>query len=214
MRLGIVTGMVAEARLLKGVECALVSGGGDVESTRRKVDSLIIGGATHLVSFGIAGALDPSLKPGDLLLATQVVLPDGTAIETSSTWREKAAEKIATAQSVPVAGASTAAATRPEKAALYRASGAAAVDMESHHVAVAAARHKLPFIVIRAVADTAEDELPPAALVGLNKEGRPAIGAVLLSLLGNPLQLPALLQLAGRSNIALKALLRGRAGLL
>lgn len=214
MRLGIVTGMVSEARLLKGVECAVVSGGGDVEATRRKVDSLVAGGATHLVSFGIAGALDPSLKPGDLVLATHVVMPDGAAIETDTAWRERAAAKMESVRPAAIAGASVAVATSEAKADLFRRSEAVAIDMESHHVAAAAQRHKLPFIVIRAIADTAEDELPPAALVGLNKEGRPAIGAVLLSLLKNPFQLPALLRLAGRSNIALKALLGGRAGLL
>lgn len=214
MRLGIVTGMVSEARLLKGVECAVISGGGDVEATRRKIDSLIAGGATHLVSFGIAGALDPSLQPGDLLLATQVVMPDGAVVETDATWREQIAAKIDSARLASIAGASAAVATAVAKASLFRSSGAAAIDMESHHVATAAQHHKLPFIVIRAIADTAVDELPPAALVGLNKEGRPAIGAVLLSLIRNPFQLPALLRLAGRSNIALKALLRCRAGLL
>lgn len=214
MRLGIVTGMVSEARLLKGVECAVISGGGDAEATRRKIDSLVAGGATHLVSFGIAGALDPSLQPGDLLLATQVVMPDGAVVETDTTWREQITAKIDSARLASIAGASSAVATAAAKASLFRSSGAAAIDMESHHVATAAQHHKLPFIVIRAIADTAVDELPPAALVGLNKEGRPAIGAVLLSLIRNPFQLPALLRLAGRSNIALKALLCGRAGLL
>lgn len=214
MRLGIVTGMVSEARLLKGVECAVISGGGDPEATRRKVDSLVAGGATHLVSFGIAGALAPSLKPGDLLVAAHVMLPDGVVVPTDQAWREDVLRKVEGAKFALVAGASAAVSTAEAKANLFRSSGAFAIDMESHHVATAALRHKLPFIVIRAIADTAEDELPPAALVGLNKEGRPAIGAVLLSLLKNPFQLPALLRLAGRSNIALKALLRGRAGLL
>lgn len=214
MRLGIVTGMVSEARLLKGVECAVISGGGDPETTKRKIDSLISGGATHLVSFGIAGALDPALKPGALLVATDVVLPGGVVVPTDTAWRENAMRKLEDAQSAMIAGASSAVATAAEKADLRRASRAVAIDMESHHVAAAARRHNLPFIVIRAIADTADDELPPAAIVGLNKEGRPAIGAVLLSLLKSPFQLPALLRLARRSNIALKALLRGRAGLL
>ncbi len=59
--------------------------------------------------------------------------------------------------------------------------------MESHHVAEAANAHGLPFLVIRAVADTAVDTLPEAALVGLNEEGRPAIGAVLLFTLAKAL---------------------------
>lgn len=214
MRLGIVTGMVSEARLLKGVECAVISGGGDAEATRRKVDSLVAGGATHLVSFGIAGALAPSLKPGDLLVASNVMMSDGSVVPTDQAWRDEALRKIEGAKPASIAGASTAVATAEAKANLFRGSGAFAIDMESHHVAAAAQRHKLPFIVIRAIADTAEDELPPAALVGLNKEGRPAIGAVLLSLLRKPWQLPALIRVALRSRAALAALLGGRAALL
>ena len=74
--------------------------------------------------------------------------------------------------------------------------------------------HNLPFIVFRAIADTAQDDLPEAALVGLNEEGRPAIGAVLRSLLKRPWQLPALIRVALRSRAALAALLGGRAALL
>lgn len=214
MRLGVVTGMVSEARLLRGLECAVISGGGDAETTRRKIDSLIAGGATHLVSFGIAGALTPALQPGDLLVATEIVLPDGTVVPTDSVWCENALRKIGNAQAARIAGASHAVATAAAKADMHRSSRAIAIDMESHHVAAAARHHHLPFIAIRAIADTADDVLPPAALVGLNKEGRPAIGAVLLSLFGNPFQLPALLRVARRSGIALTALLSGRAGLL
>ena len=111
-------------------------------------------------------------------------------------------------------GSSGAATTALAKAALYSATGALIVDMESHHVADLARAHNLPFIVIRAVADTALDDLPEAALVGLNEEGRPAIGAVLLSLLKKPWQLPALIRVALRSRAALAALLGGRAALL
>ena len=214
MRVGVVTGMVSEARLLRGAECEVISGGGDPETTRQKIESLIAGGATHLVSFGIAGALTPSLRPGDLLVATEIVLPDGTVVPTDAVWRESAMLRIGDAQAARIAGASQAVATAAAKADLNRTSRAIAIDMESHHVAAAARHHHLPFLVIRAIADTADDVLPPAALVGLNKEGRPAIGAVLLSLLKNPFQLPALLRVARRSGIALKALLRGRAGLL
>lgn len=214
MKIGVVTGMQAEARLLRGMNCLVVAGGGNAESTTRKIEQLIADGATHLASFGIAGALDPSLGPGDLILADAVVLPDGMTVPTDGAWLARARVKLPAAGIRSVAGRSTAIARREDKSAAFLHSNAAAIDMESHHVAAAAQRHGLPFLVLRAVADTASDELPEAALVGLDKEGRPAIGAVLLSLLGNPAQLPALIRAALCSRRAMKALFRCRASLL
>lgn len=214
MKLGVVTGMLAEAKLLDGMGYDVVAGGGDPVSTAAKIEQLVQGGATHLASFGIAGALDPNLRPGDLIVADAVRTPDGTIVSCDPEWVQHACSRIPTARNALIAGNSVAIATPGAKAALHQSSKAAAIDMESHHVALAARKYGLPFLVLRAIADTAADDLPKAAVVGLNKEGRPAIGAVLLSLLKNPGQLPALIRVALRSRVALKALLRGRAGLL
>lgn len=213
MAIGIVVGMLSEARLLDGLGFTIVAGGGHAEVTRRKAEALAAGGATALISFGIAGALDPVLKPGDLIIAESVITPDGRRLECDSAWRQKAMQKVM-AQGGAIAGRSVAVATRLDKRVLFSETAAVAVDMESHHVAEVASRLGLPFLVIRAVADTAHDTLPEAALRGLNEEGRPAIAAVLLSLLSKPWQLPGLIRVALRSRTAMNALLRSRSGLL
>jgi len=213
MTIGIVTGMQSEARLLDGQGFAIVAGGGHADPTRRKTEALVAGGATGLISFGIAGALDPDMEPGDLIIADDVVLADGRRLACDSAWRQRVMARVS-AQGGTIAGRSVAAATRAEKGALFDETGAVAVDMESHHVAEVALRYGLPFLVIRAIADTADDTLPEAALKGLNEEGRPAIGAVLLSLLIKPWQLPGLIRVALRSRTAMNALLRGRTALL
>ena len=210
---GFVTGMEAEARLVDGLGRGVVCGGGHANATRRKAEALVAQGAQGLVSFGIAGALDAGLKPGDLIIADGVQLQDGRVISCDAGWRDRVAAKVEAGTGL-VAGRSIAAANRAEKATLRQESGALAVDMESHHVAEVAEAHGLPFIVIRAIADTASDDVPEAALIGLNEEGRPEIGAVLLSLLKKPWQLPGLIRVALRSRTAMNALLRSRAGLL
>jgi adenosylhomocysteine nucleosidase len=75
-------------------------------------------------------------------------------------------------------------------------------------VARTAAALGIPFIVLRAIADPAVRELPPAALVPLSGDGTPAIGQVLASVLARPRQLPTLLTVAREARQALQALVK------
>lgn len=108
-----------------------------------------------------------------------------------------------------IVGAATIIGSAAEKAALYAQTGAIAVDMESHIAARVAARHGLPFAILRTISDTADHALPPAALVGMNPDGSVALGAILKSLAKNPAQLPALLRTGRDAGAAFRAL--GRA---
>jgi adenosylhomocysteine nucleosidase len=96
------------------------------------------------------------------------------------------------------------------KRALHDATGAAAVDTESHIAAAIAAAHGLPFAAFRVVADSVRRGLPPAAAVALAHDGRISGGAVLGSLARTPAQLPLLLRTAIDARTAFRALSRGR----
>ena len=104
-------------------------------------------------------------------------------------------------------------ATALTKRALYQASGAVAVDLESWGVAQAAAERGLPCAVIRAVADPAQRALPPAAAEGLDDQGKVRLGAVLLSLAKDPTQLAGLIRVGLDTNAALKALAKAASAL-
>jgi adenosylhomocysteine nucleosidase len=80
------------------------------------------------------------------------------------------------------------------------------VDLESGAVARVALAHGLPFAVLRAVADPAERNLPPAALLALDGAGRIGILRVLGSVFGNPGQILGLLALARDAAAARRAL--------
>jgi adenosylhomocysteine nucleosidase len=84
--LGVVTGLKSEAKLLKSLGVACVSTGGQAREARRKIDRLIAEGATGLVSFGIAGALSPELKTGDLIVADAVANDIGEVWQTHQPW--------------------------------------------------------------------------------------------------------------------------------
>jgi adenosylhomocysteine nucleosidase len=110
-----------------------------------------------------------------------------------------------------IVGAASPIASASAKAALHAASGAAAVDMESAIVAQAAARHRLPFAVLRAVADPAARALPQAALVAMREDGGVNVAAVLGALARAPQQWPAFARLALDSRKAFSALADARA---
>ena len=216
-RIGIVTGLVAEARLARRKVVATDDDGPLVACSgpgrgRQGAEDLLARGADALISFGLAGGLDPWLKPGDLVCPDQVLTHTG-AHSTHSLWRERIltearmaglsmAEGTLLGSDAPVADAA-------EKHRLAHESGAVAVDMESHDVATVAASRGMPFIALRAVADTAERSLPAAALAGVDADGRTRAAAVLLALCLSPGQIPAMIGLARESRAGMAAL--GRA---
>jgi len=222
-RIGIVVGLVAEARCLEPVirplpeeERPLIfcSGGGGALS-RDGVHHMVGQGIGGLLSFGVGGGLEPALKPGALILADAVIDPAGRRYRTETYWRERVARAAATTcpmRLADIAGSDAPLTSVAAKRALRQRSGAVIVDMESQVAAAAAEAAGLPFLAIRAVADPADRRLPEAALAGLTPDGRPRPLAVIARLLLRPWDIPAMSQLAGDMAAALRSL-RGVAAL-
>src|SRR3954465_3520895 len=159
MPLGIVTGMVSEARIF-GADVLTVSAGGDAAATRDGIASLIARGADRLVSFGIAGALDPTLKPGDLIIGSAVRTRDGERQPVDQKWLAHLTTHLAAAGIADVVGSTTLAGTAEQKTMPRRDTRPTWVDQESPWVGDAAHASHIPFIVLRAIADRAGDDLP------------------------------------------------------
>lgn len=198
----VASGMRAEAALLPSGVRAVVSGG-DPARLRRLLEESA-DGATAVLSFGIAGGLDTALECGALVVATRVRAPGG-AWPADTVW-SSALVRASGARLGVVAGANAIVAGPHAKRSLRLMTGALVVDLESAVAAAFAASRGLPFAVLRAVADTAEEALPRAAAVGLTRTGRPAPGRVAMALLRRPSEFPALVQVAKRSRTALEAL--------
>jgi hypothetical protein len=188
------TGLAAEAKIARRAGLSAVVGGGDHRRTVAVVEEAAPR-AEILVSFGIAGALAPSLKAGDIVLSTEVVDDDRNWLS-SERLRPQLSELALEigAFEGPVLGARTALATEAHKRRAWQQTGAIAVDLESVVVARAAAALGIPFVVLRAIADPA------------GRDGRPAIGQVLASVMRRPRQLPTLLGVAREARQALQAL--------
>ncbi len=204
---GFVVGLAAEGRIVADLG-RLGVGGGTPEGAAAVAATLVAGGVTHLISFGLAGGLDPALRAGDLVVPAEVI-DEGrchAADPELLRWLGGAtAARLVAGRAVvaDVAG----------KAALLRASGAAAVDLESGAVARVARAHGVPFAVLRVICDPAARALPPAALAALDSQGAIAILRVLAAVLGSPAQIPALIRLAGDARAARAALRAAAAGL-
>jgi adenosylhomocysteine nucleosidase len=217
---GVVAALEAEARTLGPVvrrrdglsslgDGALLAvsgmGGERAEiAARRLVDA----GAAALMSFGLAGGLDPTLSVGTVVLPTAVISLGGARFATSADWREHLSNAIARRR--PVAAGTLLTSAQPigavaDKAAAFRDSGAVAVDMESYGIAQVAAAHSLPFVAVRVIVDTAADVLP-RAVVAASRDGRVNIRHLFGGLAAAPLDLAALIRLAHRYRAATRSL--------
>ena len=190
-RLGIVVGLVAEARIAFPLG-AVEIGGGLPEGARAAAERLIRAGATGLLSFGLAGGLHPELSAGATVIPARI-LHHGQAYAADPAllaWLggPNAGSLIATDRPVATAAA---------KRALHRDSGASAVDLESGELAAVAAAHGVACAALRVICDPAGRDLPATALAALDRRGAIGLLRVAASVLRHPLQLPALLRLAG-----------------
>jgi adenosylhomocysteine nucleosidase len=201
------TGLQRERRIVGGPDIEAIAGGGDPARLEALLERLA-GRASGIISIGIAGGLAPGLQVGQWIVA-DAVLVDGEPMPTDMAWTGRLVVRLPEAARGVLLGANTMAAEATQKASLHRATGAVAVDMESHVVARVARRRHLPFAVARVVSDAAHHTLPPAARVGMKSDGRIDLPAVLRSLLAEPGQLPALIRTGLEAERGFRALLRG-----
>jgi adenosylhomocysteine nucleosidase len=135
------------------VAAVAVGLGGDARAAIRAEHPAVV------VSCGFAGALSPSLRAGDLVVATAVRAPDGERLQAPELAAMRAFPQAARGE---IACADRVLATPEEKRALG-AGGALAVDLESAQVARAAAEAGVPWLAVRAIVDDASTALPAFA---------------------------------------------------
>ena len=117
--------------------------------------------------------------------------------------------RIPTARSGPIYADGRLIGESLEKQSLFRQNGALVADMESHLVAMAAARIGIPFAVLRCISDESGADLPKAIAVAMRPDGGLALGAILKSIARNPAQVPELLHSTVRFGRAFKFLEAG-----
>jgi adenosylhomocysteine nucleosidase len=206
----IVCGLKREAAILAGPGRTTLCG--DAPTLRARLAEAASLKPSLVVSWGVCGALDPRLHPGDLILGAEVISGEGAAVGTDEAVTASLAQRLGSAGarvSVERLAASDAPVlTAAAKADLRRATEAAAVDMESLIAGQFALEQHVPFAILRAVADPAERALPPLASKAVAADGGIDVQAVVGALIRSPTQFAGLRALAADSGAAFRALKR------
>jgi len=155
-----------------------------VQALEKKVE------VNAIINTGFCGGLDPSLRVGDIVVWGKPPALLNLHFTTG---------EIVTTDRVAV--------TAAEKGALRAKTGAVAVDMEASAVSQKAREWGVPFYCIRAVSDTAFDDMPLDFNRYRDAEGRFSRPRIALAALARPLRtIPALLRLDRNCRIAAEAL--------
>jgi len=160
-----------------------------------------------VVSAGLCGALDPTLRLGAVVVPDAVQGPDGAIDRVSEPDHRAAVARAPWVETGVLVTTREVLATREAKAEALARTGARVVDLESAFVVRAAAAHGLPALVARGVSDGADEGLPPALIRLVTPEGRLRLGRA-VALIARPATLPRALALRRASIRALRGVAR------
>ena len=205
----IVTGLVQEARIAAGPGMTVICSSSDPQQLRSLLSTLDPSSFRGVISFGVAGGLDPTLKSGDIVVATEVLSGDARWLAGLPLNEDQIANVALKRRRVVrggLAGVEQVIAAKAHKAALWSKTGAAAVDMESHIAAAYAAEAGLPFAALRVISDPATRALPAIAMSAVKPNGDIDLRKVLRGVARNPLSVRALVSTGIDFNRALRSL--------
>jgi hopanoid-associated phosphorylase len=195
---------------------AVICSSSDPNQLRALLTTLDPTSIRGVISFGVAGGLDPSLKSGDIVVATEVMAGDTRWLAGLSLTEAQIASIALGRRRVVrglLAGVEEVVAASACKAALHSETGAAAVDMESHIAAAYAADAGIPFAALRVISDPAHRALPVVARKAIKPNGDLDLVRIMGSVVRNPRSLRALVSTGIDFNRALRSL-RGCRGFL
>jgi adenosylhomocysteine nucleosidase len=201
---------IANGELIRLPDGAMltVSGIGPSRATMAS-RTLLEKGATALLSWGSAGGLKPNLSPGSLILPKTVIASNRSLYHVDATWHDSLCNRLkehVDFHTDPLAESTTIVCSPREKAILFRETGAIGVDMESAAVAAVAQEAQVPFMVVRAVADSADTTIPDMTLNAVDEFGRLSLLKLIQGLAEHPTELFALIRIGRNYRAAQRTL--------
>ena len=214
-QVGVITGLAVEAEILEAIPAGsrpiVAITGASATRAKSAARKLLAEGCGAILSFGVAGGLDPAHGPGTIVIADAVVGGDGRRHPTDASWRERVCRALEGSGPLAVGaifGSDKPLLTADAKKECAARTKAIAVDMESFGAASAAVARGTSFLAIRAIADGASRTIPPWVMDAIQPDGGLAPGAILRALLPKPWMVWGLLGLARDQGRALGALRR------
>jgi adenosylhomocysteine nucleosidase len=148
-------GILAERRV-----AVIETGVGRQAATAATEDVIALHRPAWLISTGFAGGLRPGLRHGHIVMADEVIGPDGRRLELGLHVDREALRASPALHAGPLVTVDRLLRTAAEKSELADRSPALACDMETMAVAEVCQREKTRCLAIRIISDTLEEELP------------------------------------------------------
>ncbi|HXN34049.1 MAG TPA: hypothetical protein VN894_19415 [Polyangiaceae bacterium] len=194
--------LLVESGRLGGRWVALSATGDGAGNARVGIAELLAASRpSALVVIGVAGGLSSGLPTAALVVARRVTDEAGRSFAADA-GQVAAAARATGGRTAVVVSAARIADSASEKRRLSHQAGAgedaAVVDLESATYVAAAAASGIPWLVLRAVSDTADEALPDLLNRSRDAGGAVLRGQVVLRLLRQPRALPFLLALRWR----------------
>lgn len=205
----IVTGLKQEARIAAGPGLTVICSSSNPVQLREMMISFDPASIRGIVSFGVAGGLNPSLCSGDIVVASGIVAGRHSWATAAALTENLVAlpngrkRKIVSGVLVGVEEVVTG---QLAKAALRATTGADAVDMESHIAARYAEQYGLPFAAVRVISDPAHRALPELTMNAIKPNGNVDMWKVMRGIARNPKTIPHLISTGRDFSRALRSL--------
>jgi len=190
-----ISALESEARTLKRARVPVVVCGVGCARAAAATERLLRHQPRAVVSWGIAGGLDPALPAGALFRPAAVVDEQGRSWRTATP--DARGTLLTTADPITCPDA---------KRATWRSSDAQAVDMEGAAIARVCSDHGVPLLIVRAISDPASRRLPAWAGELVDSRGRARGHAALVQAFRHPADVAALWRCALDFRRALRTL--------
>ena len=170
--------------LYNGIRVAVVEAGtGPARARRATLALLDAHRPAWIISTGFAGALQPELKIGNIVVSNEIVGLQGEPLKIDVGMNSDSTRGLHVGRTLTVDAMIQ---TVVEKQSLATQTGAIAVDMESLSVATVCRETKTRFMAVRAISDDMSADLPSEVLSLLGETGAVRFGAVIGSLWKRP----------------------------
>lgn len=168
----------------RGLRLAVVETGTGATRAERGTRALIDGHTPEWVlSVGFSGALIPEMKPGEIIVADEIVDQHGNSLKIDLKMQENRSGGLYVGRLLM---ADAIIRTVAQKQELQQQTGALAVDLESLAVAQVCRELGTKFMAIRVISDDMSSDLPPEVLSILGGTGGIRWGATLGAVWNRP----------------------------